>query len=443
VRVKWWHIILFAFVVTAITSLLCPTRFRTAWMIHRSEMVHDAVDELKEMYNKKEGDYRTIRMLAMSQENLGNTEEAEKLFEELIEAKPMDKHFKELARFYTRTEQPKKAKSAYERWLIFRKMGEVDLGDPDGKKILNNLYAYYLADQEYKKAIEMLELKKEYDPEKSNIIANDLITLHERSGDLKQTIEHLEKALDKDINNQFALDKYIQLAIVGNKRDRAEKYIKKYMAANPEDREAWKKLLTLHMNAGDIEAANAWYIEWLKKQPNEMKRRKEYVKWLLGIDQQKLAMAYLESLPLEDIKDPYFSDTLMNLYEWNDVKHKLVDKYIERFNENPGDQENAKKFYKTLIDLKRYNEAERVILRLTKLYPANEEYAKMLIDAYDLRGDEDAAIEALEKITKKSDNPKLLKALGERYMWRSYSKPKPVAVKRDIPVGDIEVEEGR
>ncbi|MFA4873957.1 MAG: tetratricopeptide repeat protein [bacterium] len=416
---KLWHIALFAVIVLAVAAIMHPTNFRTAWMYLGSGRVNDAILKLSKIYERNPKDYRTIKMLAEALEQEGRVDEAERLYARLIEIKPREDNFKELVRFYTWTEQPGKAKGALERWLDFRQTQKLSFSDDDGKLMLGDLYAYDLLYQEYAKAIKVLQMRREVEPKEARAIDDDMIALYETVGDLSSTAALLQKMLEANDRNTYALEKFMQIAKASGKTDVVLKYLTKNIAESPQDQNVWQRVITFETRSGDLGSANEWYKKWLTNEPSNSKLRKKYVEWLLSTDQQKVAIAFLEDLTRGKEVDPYYSDTLTKLYEWNGVKDKLVPIYLARFEKDPSDRENARKLVWLLNDMKRYADAEKVLRRLTDIYPGNREYSKMLVDLYDAQNKPGSAIAELEKLTQNNDDPKLLKSLGEHYLWSS------------------------
>ncbi len=420
---RLWHIAVFVAILLAVAAIVHPTNFRQAWMYLSSGKLHDAVVKLNKIYKKNPDDYRTIKMLATALEEEGNVDQAERLYAELIKIKPRDDNFKEVVRFYIWTLQPGKAQQACREWLDFRLKNGISLDDEDGKQMLSDLYAYDLLYEDYKEGIKVLYLLRDVEPKEAGWINDDLISLYEMSGDFDSTVSFLENILKQDPKNIYALEKFLQLAKTSGKIDIAKGYLEKDIRENPSDAKVWNRLIDFDARTGDLNAANGWYVKWLDLAPNDWARKKRYINWLMATDQQKTAIAYLEGLDASRLSDPWFMKTLIDLYEWNNDKKKLAPIYEARFERNPGDRANAEKLIWLLNDLKEYAREERVLKRLVEFSPGNREYETMLMNFYEGRNDSAAALPLLKKLATSTNDPALLKRLGEYYMWNAGKKP--------------------
>ncbi len=413
-KVKWWHIALFVFFILIVAVVVHPTRLRLSWMLVKSGKPMEAIQNLTQIYSKDPKNYRAIKILAEALENMGRPEESMELFEKLVELKPTDENFKELARFYMWTKNPAQAKRAYQRWFDFRKGKKIGFTDDDGTEIVDNLYSLSLLARDYKSAIEALKVRRQLHPDQAHFIDNDMITLYEKAGDLDGTIAYIESLLAKDKGNVYALEKYMQLAPLAGKKDAARNVLIEDIETNPKDVAARKRFVDFETVNKELGAADEWYRKWMERSPTDQALKKEYLNWLLATDQQKPAIAFLEAVSEEERKP--FEETLVRLYEWNNMKEKLVEPYIARFEKNPNDAENAKKLVWLLIDLKQYDKAETVLKRLVELHPGNSEYALALADIYQTKDKTDASIAVMEKAVQKNRDPKLLKQLGVLYL---------------------------
>ncbi len=418
-NIKWWHIALFVIVMLTVAVALHPTRLRVGWMLAKSGLVHQAIEKLEDIYEKDPNNYRAIRIMALALEGLGRTDEAKVFYERLLSIKPNEDNYRDAVRFYLWTRQPEEAQRTYENWLQFRRSKGKTFVDEDGQQILDDLYALYLTGQNYRKAIEILNLRKDLFPKETRDIENDLITLHQRTGDLPATISFLEDILKKGGRNPYAVDTYVELAPLAGKKAAAEYYLAENIKEHPDDERVWKKMIDFETNQKDYASADKWFSKWMEKNPENLNLKQSYADWLIATEQQKRAIAYIEGLPPEYRDNRRFQDTLLKLYEWNNVKEKLVGPYTARFNENPSDGENAKKLFWLLMDLKRYNDAEKVASRLNSMNPDRREYIDMLLSVYEQRNESKKSLSLLEKAAERTDDPKLLKRLGERYLWNA------------------------
>ncbi len=425
-RTKWWHIALFALIMIAAAAALHPTKLRSGWMLVKGGKIHDAIRQIAAVHEKNPENYRAIKALAQAKEETGETGEAALLYEQLLKRKPIDDNFREVVRFYTWNLEPAKALGTYERWFGFRKEKGISFDDDDGRKMVRDLYAQYLIDKDIKRAIDMLKVERALQPDQARVLDNDLVVLYEKMGDLDTTIAELEKILRTDRTNVYALGKFAQIAKLGGKTDVARAFLVKDIERNPTERAAWDRMITFETECGNYRDADAWYKKLLAMNVNDTALKKRYVGWLLATEQQHEAVGYLESLPPEDARDPYFNTTLVQLYEWLNMKGKLLPIYAERFARNPYDRDNAQKLVWLLYDAKKYGMLTRVLSRLASRYPKNKEYARMLVDAYDAQGDAARGTAQLEKAARKSNDPALLKELGERYLWTG-SRPRATA----------------
>lgn len=418
--IKWWHVAVFVAVIIIIAALLHPTRLRMGWMFVKSGRAVEAIEKLTHIFEKDPGNYRALKYLAEALEKAGRPEEAKKMYENLLKVKPREENFREVARFYMWNGKREDAKWAYGKWFDARREKRTSFSDDEGQEILDNLYALCLEFKDHKKAIEVLEIRKEQNPGIASTIDNDMITLYEMTGDLDATMAEIERVMGRDKENTFAVDKYLMLAPVAGKAEEAKGYLIRMMNEDPGNAKKRKQFIDYETNLKDYASANEWYRKWIAASPGDRRLQKEYLDWLLATEQQKEAISFIEGLPEDRRED--LKDTLVELYEWNNMKDKLVEPYYERFRENPSDQENAKKLVWLLIDLKQDKRAAEVLKRLVESYPSNPEYAAMLADIYDSEGRTSDSISTLERAVDKKKDPKLMKRLGELYLMRAESR---------------------
>lgn len=416
-NIKWWHIAVFVAVILAVAAVLHPTELRMGWMYLHSGKTYEAVEKLREAYEEDKSDYRALRNYARALEEAGLMEEAREAFERLIEIKPREDHFQEVVRFYSWMEDPEKRKETFREWYEHRLVMEEGFDDEVGIRILNNLYAHYLMGQEYEKAVKILQELRMVNIENRTKINNDLITVYEKTGDVEGTMRHLEAVLRENPDNAYALEKFVELAMLTDRKGDAEELLMQDVKRNPDDQRAWDRLIDFETRLRDYDTANSWWEKRLARTPEDDELRRKYIDWLLGTEQQQLAMGYIEGLP-EDVRDkPYYSDMLLKLYEWNGRSNKLLPIYRANFRANPRDRQNAQKLIWILYDREDYEELEAVLTKLTRLYPRNEEYALQLADIQDMKKEQAAAIRTLERAAVKTDDAEVLKRLGEELLW--------------------------
>jgi tetratricopeptide (TPR) repeat protein len=221
----------------------------------------------------------------------------------------------------------------------------------------------------------------------------------------------------------------MEIAVFSEKEDVVEGYLVKNVEDYPEDPKNWQRLIDYETRLKRYDVANGWYAKWLEEEDQSWELRQRYVAWLVGTNQDKRAVGYLQGIMHENPPDPYFKDTLIDLYEWNQMHEQLVGVYEERFQQNPSDRKNANELLGTLIHLKRYDEAERVLKELNQIYPDDREYAEELANLYDAENNSAAAIAVLEKAVKRTDDVVLMKRLGEMYLWAGDRPVRRVEVK--------------
>ena len=436
-NVKWWHIMIFVAVILAVAAILHPTKLRMGWMYLHSGQAYEAIKKLEEAYEKDPSNYRALRAYAGALESAGMTDEAEEAYARLIEIKPREDHFQEVVRFYSWMENPRKRKEVLEKWYKHRTTLEKGFEDEEGLRILNNLYAHYLMDQEYEQALAILKELRMIDPKNRKKINNDLITIYEKTGDVDGTMTHLEVVMEEDPDNAYALEKFVQLAMLSDRKGDAEGHLAKNVERHPDDEAAWQRIINFETNMKDYEAANMWWKKRLVRKPSDAKLGKSYFDWLLATEQQDLAISYIEGLPKKTRDEPYYRDMLLKLYEWNQETGKLIPIYRANFRANPRDRENAQKLIWLLYDHKEYSELEGVLKKLNEIYPANKEYAIQLADVQDLRQEDAAAIKTLERAARDTDDNEILKRLGERLLWSSGDTTPQAPAKASRPDGTM------
>lgn len=414
---KLWHIAIFVAAILAIAAIMHPTNFRTAWMYMSSGKIHEAVEKLTTLYEKNPKNYRTIKLLAQALEEQGKVEEAEKLYEQLLTLKPRDDNYQDLVRFYTWTEQPEKVFTSLNRWYDFRKAQKISFADNDGRDLIDNLFSLCMLYQDYDRAIEVTQTRATIEPQQLASIQEDLVALYEMSGNITATAKALEQLLTSGSAPASALEALMEIASQTRQTTFVKDLLRAKIEASPKDADAWQKLIDFETTTGDLVAAEKQYRQWVGLDPQNDQRRQRYIAWLLENDQQKTAMAQLEATIRSGATDPFYTNTLAQLYEWNGNEQQLIPIYRARFEQNPRDRNNAKKLLWLIINRKQYAEAEKILTRLLAQNPRDQEYAKMLIDLYDAQKRSDKALAELEKIAPSSNDPKLLKRLGEHYLW--------------------------
>jgi tetratricopeptide (TPR) repeat protein len=428
-RIKWWYIAIFVAIVLGIAIALHPSKLRTGMMFMESHKLDEALAEFQLAYEEDPNNPRVISHLAMALEAKGRTEEAGKLFRRLLELQLKDKNFREVARFFAWTEQPQKLMRTYEEWYKFRLDEKKSFRTKLGQEVLSNLYAFSLLYQKYDQAIDVLNTWRKAEPDKVKETNVDLITLYEMTGNLETTVALLEKILNNDSLNEYALEKFMEIAVFSGKEDVVEGYLVKNVENHPSDPKNWQRLIDYETRLKRYDVADGWYAKWLEEENQSWELRQRYVAWLVGTNQDKRAVSYLQNIMKENPPDPYFKDTLIDLYEWNQMHEQLVGVYQERFRQNPRDRKNSNELLGTLIHLKRYDEAEGVLKELNRIYPDDREYAEELANLYDAENNSAAAISVLEKAVKRTDDVVLMKRLGEMYLWAGDRPVRRVEVK--------------
>lgn len=419
---KRWHLILFVAIVLAVAAALHPTRYRSGWMFLRSGKIGEAIKRLSIVSQKDPHDYRAMRMLAQALEEEGRTGEAGELYERAVALKPSESGFQELVRFYTWTQQPQEARRAAWRWYEHRQRERRPFRDEVGRQLLEDLASAEMLSQDYPKAIEVLTTYQKAFPAEAASIEGDLIGLYEKSGDVEATASYLEGVLADDPDDTYALETFVEIAPLCRRSEVARGYLVRDLERRAGDEQAWNRLLDFEVRTGDLGAARRMYQKKIEAEPQDDRLRRGYVQWLIGTEQLEAAIAYLEGIS-GTAPDPSSRETLIQLYEWTGAKDKLLPIYRERFQRNPSDRKNAEVLVWALTDARHNEEAERVLQRLVGLFPRDREYARMLVDLYEARGDSSGAISALEKSARATDDPKLLKRLGEHYLWNARPNP--------------------
>lgn len=417
---KWWHIAIFVAIMLVAAAALHPTQTRLGAILVGSGRAADALRYLLASYTRNPRNPRTIRALAAAQEETGSPDEARKLYEQLAQIRPQDSSFRDLARFASWTRDPALAFRAYFSWFSFRRSHGKGFNDDDGNEILETLYNLSVQTKEYRTAIEILREQRRQHPQEKVAFDNDIMVFTERTGDQPAMWNAIQEALADDPHNSFALDKIAELGPLLGHREEAQRVLEQDMETSANDKVARARLTGFFAQTKQTAAATRWYQRWVAASPDDRALRKEYLDWLLGSDQQRLAIRFLESLPAADRAAPDVQKMLLNLYEWNDVKEKLVAPYRARVEANPKDRETAKKLLWILTDLKRPSEVEALLKELLKRSPDDREYTKMLLELYasqDRTGEEIALLERMRR-TKENRDPKLLKHLGELYLWK-------------------------
>lgn len=416
-RIKWWHIAIFISIIIAIALVLHPTKLRTGWMLHESEKTLEAIEKLLEVYKKNPKNFRAIKYLASGYEKAGKIEKASEFFDKLIEVRPSDQYFNEVTRFYAWAALPKQELKAYEKWYNSRIKNRKYFNDKDGRYILQQIYAFYLFYQDYEKAINILKERRKVEKNKLRQLNNDLVTLYERTGQLRETIDLLEVLIEKDPKNKYAFKKFLNLAPIAEKTDIAEKLLRKRLERDPKDPDIWTEYINFELRIKNFNKANELYLAWMETRPCDKDIQKNYLNWLIAHNEQKVAIAYIENMPKNMLMDKYYTQTLFQLYEWNSVKEKLLPVYLRKFQENPRDKENTKKTIGLLYDLKLFKTLKKVLIKLLTIYPYDKEYTLELLGIYDTEKNTSAAIALLKDLAFKLNDPNLLFDLSERYLW--------------------------
>ncbi|PIR18121.1 MAG: hypothetical protein COV46_01225 [Deltaproteobacteria bacterium CG11_big_fil_rev_8_21_14_0_20_49_13] len=415
-RVKWWHILVFVLIVVLVAFILHPSKLRTSRMFLNSDLDDKALLQLRELYQKDPNDYRVIGLIARALEDKGMSDEADKYYSKLTKLRPIDANFKEAVRFYTWNLRPEKAMGSYKNWYDQRLNERVSFKDEDGGDILSDLYGYALLYQDYGLAIDILKTQLATTPKQQKDIVNDIITIYGKRGDIKEMTDYLEKTINADPDNQYALETMMELALLNGKRIFVEKVLAEKIERDPNNAKLWQQMIDFETGFKDQRSANLWYKKWMEQDPS-WKLKKQYVEWMVANEMQREAIKYLEIVLRSDPGDPYFNKTLFQLYEWNNDREKLLPIYLARFHSDPGDRANTKKLLALLFDMKRYGEAEDILTTLLARYPSSKEYNMMLVDIYDTERNTDAALAQLKKVASLSEDQEILKNIGERYMW--------------------------
>lgn len=423
-KIKWWHIAVFSAIVLIIAAILFPTKMRTAWMHQEGGEIDESIEEVRKLYKNDPNNYRALRTLAQGYEKLGKTTKAEEFYEELIKIKPIDNNFKETIRFYAWTQQPEGVMKTLRRWYEQRIKDGRDFTDNEGIKLLRDLYAYDLLYKNYDEAIELLGRMKMLTPKVKFpfSIDMDLFTLYERTGDLDSAIKQLDIILKNDRKNKYAVKKFMEIAPFAGKEKEAEELLASYIKEEPSNMESWQKMIQFETSLNKLGEAGEWFDKMLERFSGNGSVQRKYVEWLLNTRQEKMAITFLEKIIDQGEKDPFYYDTLVKLYEWNNVKDKLLPIYMSRFKEDPSDRKNAKEILSILSTMKN-TDAEKVILeKLVSIYPGDVEFGIMLVGIYDTEKDNTAATALLERIAGANHSQEVLKLLGEHYLWNNQTQ---------------------
>ncbi|MFH1873890.1 MAG: tetratricopeptide repeat protein [Pseudomonadota bacterium] len=416
---KSWYIIVFVLALLAAAILLHPTRARQGKMLAKSGELEEAIATFNEVLKENPDDHRTIKELAIALEAAGKTREAAKLFDKLIDLNPSDENYKEAKRFFVWNDDPRNAKKVSEKWYEFRTINKKDFKDDDGRDLLIDLYSYYLTDQQYKEAIDVLKKRRKLgkNPEDVNNIDGHLMQLFEKTGDLDTTIALLEKILKVDSHNREALDKYTSLAAISGKKTNIERILAKNIDDNPNNLEAWDELIDFQTKEKDYEGANTAFEKMLARFPANSELEEKYIDWFLGTEQHKGAITFLEQRLQEDPENIYYRDNLIQLYEWNDMTDKVLPYYLAEFRRNPRGFAKSKEMAWILYDAGNYSVVKDVLSNLIEIHPSDVDYALMLISIYDQEESPGRAIPIMEKLVEYNKDPKFMLDLGERYLW--------------------------
>ena len=286
-KIKLWHMIVFVMIILAIAAMLFPTTMRTAWMLKEGDKVEEAIAKVMVIYKKNPKHYRAVRTLAQSFEKIGKVDEAKRYYKELLELKPNDRNFKETIRFYSWTEQPEMAMETYRRWYTYRLNNKKKFKDKEGKKILIDLYAYDLMYKDYDEAIGILKERLESEPKDAKQIKFDLLTLYERTGNLKDVVAMFEEELKKDPDNLYILNRFAQIAHLAGKEEEVARLLAENIERNPGNVESWKGMINFRADAKEYDKANDWYLKMLSRFKNNKKLQKKYLEWLMTTNQGK------------------------------------------------------------------------------------------------------------------------------------------------------------
>ena len=422
-KIKLWHILVFVGVIILIALILRPGRLRTGWMYTASGRPAEAVAKFMQLYDEDPQNNRALALLARSLEENGQTAEAEKRYEQLIKLKPKDRYFKELVRFYAWSEQPVKLKGAYARWRQFRLDNDKSFNNKDGRKMLAELYGYDLLYQDYEEAIKILKQQREIESSRREEIDTDLITLYELTGNAEATIAQIQQVLKEDPENAYALDKLVELAPIVGKGALAEEILTKNIERDPKNANAWQRLIAFQTDNKKLDEATATFKKWLDANPDDKELQRTYLDWMLATSQDHRAKSYLPSIDRSGEYEDYYERTLIDLYEWTADEAAMFGIYQQRFQENPRNRHNNKQLLDAMWGLKRYDVGEQVLRKLVDIYPNDPQYALMLDDVLAIQNKEQEALQVLERTAKESKDPALLKRLGQRYMWSTTVLP--------------------
>lgn len=422
-KIKLWHIMAFVGVIVLIAVILRPGRLRTGWMYTESGRPAEAVSKFLLLYEKDPQNNRALALLARSLEEDGRTVEAESRYEQLIHLKPKDRYFKELVRFYTWSEQPVKLKSALSRWRKFRLEKNLSFNNKDGRKLLDDLYGYDLLYQDYEEAIQVLKQQRGIEKGKRYEIDTDLITLYELTGDADGTLKQIQEVLKDDPENDYALNKLVELAPLIGKGDLAEEVLTKNIERDPKNANSWQRLIAFQTDNDKLDEATATFNEWLKDNPDDRELQRTYLDWLLATNQDHRAKSYLLSIDRTGEHADYYKRTLLDLYEWTEDNAAMFGIYLQRFHANPRNRHNNKQLLDLMYGLERYDVGEEVLTELVEIYPNDTEYPIMLDDVLSMQNKEHESLAILERAAAATHDPKLMKRLGQRYMWTSSAVP--------------------
>ncbi len=416
---KSWYIVVFVLALLAAAVLLHPSKTRQGKMLAKSGEVEQAIASFREALKEKPNDPRTIKEMAKTLEAAGKTQEAEKLFKKLLTLDPSDETYKEVKRFYTWTEQPKKAKQVSQTWYSYREQHNKGFKDEKGRGLLKDLYGYYLTDQQYNSAIDVLKKRRRQgkNPEEIQKIDGDLMLLYEKQGDLDTTIALLEKILREDSHNREALNKYASLSGISGKKANLEKILEKNINDNPNNLKAWNELIEFQTKEKEFDRANTFFEKMMARFPANEEIENKYIEWFIGTEQHRTAIAYLEQRYEQDPLNPNYRKNLIQLYEWNDMTDEVLPFYLEDFRENPRSFEKSKEMAWILYDKGEHKTAKDVLGQLIQIHPRDVDYALMLISIYDMEESPGRAIPIMEKIVEYNKDPEFMLDLGERYLW--------------------------
>lgn len=424
-KIKLWHILAFVAVVILIAVILRPGKLRTGWMYTESGRPEEAVAKFLELYEKDPENNRALALLTRALEENGQTAEAEKRYEQLIKLKPKDRYFKDLVRFYTWSEQPIKLKGALSRWRHFRLDNDISFNNKEGRKMLNELYGYDLLYQDYSEGIEILKQLRDIEKRRRSEIDTDLITLYELTGNADATLDQIQEVLKDDPENEYALGKLVELAPIVGKADLADKILSDNIGRNPKNANAWQRLIAFQTDNDKLKEADETFKKWMEINSDDKELQRTYLDWLLATSQDHRAKSYLLSIDRSGKYADYYKRTLMDLYEWTADDAAMFEIYLERFHANPRNKHNNKQLLDTMYGLERYDVGEEVLTKLVEIFPNDVEYAIMLDDVLSMQNKEKEALGMLERAAQETHDPRLLKRLGQRYMWSSDAAPEP------------------